>query len=206
MEDRKYMAYDLSSFINKQKNICFITGYMGSGKSTLAKSFGDRYDAIAISLDNVFTWNATYSSTNQKTPEQQKFRELLEHAGLYTNLGDGVGSFSSSYKNMSASQRCEAIIKQALMDCSINNRIILEGVQLYHYENLFNLFINQPLVIMSTSPKDAQKSDFNRSKGYGEKFFTLLKRIPYKNKYYANQLELFKEFLAKVAAVKSKRR
>lgn len=203
MADRKYAAFGLADFISKRKNILFITGYMGSGKSTLAKSFAEKYNAVCITLDVVFDWNDAYNATKKGKPEQEKFRELLEHAGYFSKY-DGIGTFTQEWKNLSASQKCEVLIKQAIMDCSVNNRIILEGVQLYHYPSIFNLYINNPLVILSTTPGLAQRSKFKRALDNGSKFFTEVKKIPYDHKYYKDQYVLFQDFLKHVVQVKGR--
>ena len=206
MQDRKYIEYDLKDFINGKKNILFITGYMGSGKSTLAKEFGKRYNAISFSLDNVFDWNSVWTTVNRNNPEQILYFQLLKNSKAYRDLGDGIGSFNPEFKNASVTEKCAWIIKEAIKDCSKENRIIIEGVQLYHYDELFPIFINYPLVIMDLNTDEARKSDEMRDKSYGIGFWKRFLNKNNKKDYYINQYDLFTDFLNRVRKAKGEKR
>lgn len=202
MPDRAFIDYGLQDFISKKSNVLFITGYMGSGKSTLANSLAEKYHAVAITLDVVFEWNDTSTSFNRYKPYVKKFLELLEHAGMYTKFDDVSGTFSKEWRMATASERCEILIKQAIKDVGPGNRIILEGVQLYHYPVLFNLYIKYPLLIMSTSASGSKASDAARDLSNGRNFFRVFADRKYKNYYYNRQLSLFEDYCQKVKSIK----
>lgn len=197
---RDHYSFDLDKFISKEKNILFITGYMGSGKTTLSRQYAEKYDAKCISLDIAFASNNFSISAHENDENIKTYRSLLIGAKCYLMDKDGNGIYTTKWMNMTTAQRCEVIITQAIKQCSSTNRIIIEGVQLYHYAILYPLFKNQPLCIMKTSINQSNVSSFSRDRNQGVRLIPAITEYFSNKKYYARQLQLYKEFINKVIA------
>lgn len=197
MPDREYYQYDLESFINKKKNVLFITGMMGSGKSTLARSFSTRYNAKVISLDFFFNWNSDYVRS-LKEEEKSIIYDFYTKCGFYKKLSDDFGSFTSKWNDLCPEDRTIIGIKTALKLANSTNRYILEGVHLYTYSALFDSYKNEPIVAMKVSSKAARDSDFKRARERNQRLLQLLIDLPYKIEYYNRHDKLYNEYITKL--------
>lgn len=195
MKERSHTDYGLEDFESGKKNILFITGYFASGKSSLAREYSKKYNALNIELDLIhsnFLNNACDPEFLEYEKDAKEFKIfwipfiLKNKLGTIIKIGDKSKMvLNGSYSSLSIPARVKLVIDFAK---SLNKPCILEGVQCYLYQDLWNEILNYPVIIMDTS---ILKSRISNDKRAGK---LQLNNFIYLNRYYSRQVLLLKHF------------
>ena len=126
-------SYNLEKFENGNCNVLFITGFSGSGKTTLGEELSCKYNCALIELDDIMTPNLYSDRELGAVPIVLKFFKENKLAKCHR------------YES-----KCYELAEEFInyvMNTNFNDRLIIEGVQIWLSINSKDNIINYDKII-----------------------------------------------------------
>lgn len=148
--NRDDIEYNIDDFKTGKSNVLLITGFSGSGKSTLGKQLSNKYNAEYIEIDLIDPLTNFVTKENIdsiKSGEPIMYEYLLKNKVLFNKI------LSKNISDDEITKLMEGYIKYVLNYANThkNKKFIIEGIQIYDFQWIADLFSSYPVIIKGTS-------------------------------------------------------
>ena len=126
-------SYNLEKFENGNCNVLFITGFSGSGKTTLGEELSCKYNCALVELDDIMTPNLYSDRELGAVPIILKFFK--------------ENKFAKCHRYESKCYELAEEFINYVMNTNFNDRLIIEGVQIWLSINSKDNIINYDKII-----------------------------------------------------------
>lgn len=136
-------SYNLDKFENGSTNVLFITGFSGSGKTTLGEELSYKYKCALVELDDIMTPNLYSDRELGAVPIVLKFFK--------------ENYFAKTHRHESKCYKLAEEFINFVMDVPSNERLIIEGVQIWlsinSKDNIieYNKIVKFPIIFKGTA-------------------------------------------------------